>query len=286
MRLTFFGLLLASLLLTGCGSSGQSVGQSSTPTKIPTPTAPPMPTAVPTAAGRVPLGCYPGGVGAVAYQVGDLFVGVGLTNMAYPARQLPATAAPNAPFPESQVIEDMAVSPKEDYTFGVVVCNTSKNTSHTIEQVQLRIAQLTPQATTVKIWDPVADLIAAGGGVGGGFPNDGTYQLTFSASAGAGAVANSAFVPVGDRTPLPHAVAAGNTLVLGLSLKRPSTAGTYAFEIGLSADGQAPTWLPIRPLVMYPGSARVWSAANCNTPAMQSQIPAGSTTRYICPPGQ
>ncbi len=223
----------------------------------------------------------------MVYHLGDLLVGVGLTNVAYPARQLPDTAAPHAPFPESQVIEGVAVSPKEDYTFGVVVCNTAKTMSHKVEQVQFRIAQLTPEATTPNIWDPVADLIAAGGGVGGGFPNDGTYQLTFAASAGTGTAAQSAFVPVGNNTPpLPHAVAAGNTLVLGLSLKNPATAGTYAFEVGLSADGQAPAWLPVRPLVMYPGSARMWSAANCNTPAMQAQIPAGSTTRYICPPGQ
>jgi hypothetical protein len=67
-----------------------------------------------------------------------------------------------------------------------------------------------------------------------------------------------------------------------VALTPPTALGTYRFSFSVRVDGaNLPFALFTDDLLL--GPARKWTGAACATPAMQSQIPVGSTDAYICP---
>jgi hypothetical protein len=225
------------------------------------------------------------------YQVGDLAVGVSLTNVAWPSRQLPSTL-PHAPYKvvESQLPTSPAVNPHHDYLFGLVVCNTGASASHTLQGVRVRIESFAPTSGPVNSWWDCSSTYVSGsvrgGGCGGAYTAHEVYQAAFAPSAGVGAIAAGTFVKGynpntgGSAGPLPRTLTPGQSLVLALSL----TATQLKSEISLDDGryGNLEEWFSyafaaggiffgfiadrVGPRRLYPAVLTSWSLAGVASP--------------------
>jgi hypothetical protein len=238
--------------------------------------------------------CHPLEGFGTLYQIGDLAVGVSVTNVAYPSLQLPSTL-PHAPYKvvEAQLPTSPEVNPHHDYLFGLVVCNTGASASHTLQGVRARIDTFAPTSGTVNSWGDCSSTYVSGGvrggGCGGAYTAHELYQATFDASAGVGAIVAGTFVKGynpdtgGSAGPLPRTLAPGQSLVLALSLTPPTAAGTYTFALSATADGAQLPFASLPDQILFDPAAIKWDGDSCLAPAMKAQIPPSSADAYICP---
>jgi hypothetical protein len=238
--------------------------------------------------------CHPLEPYGTLYQLGDLAVGVSLTNVAWPSRQLPNTL-PHAPYKvvESQVPISPAVNPHHDFLFGLVVCNTGASASHTLQGVRVRIDSFAPSSGPVNSWWPCSSTYVSGGvrggACGGTYTAHELYQATFAPSAGVGAITAGTFVNAynpdtgGSAGPLPRTLAPGQSLVLALSLTPPTATGSYTFALSAAADGAQLPFASLPDHILFEPAATKWDGDSCLAPAMKAQIPASSANAYVCP---
>jgi hypothetical protein len=290
-------LVALSLLLVGCGSTSGATSRSGSPTATAMPTASPTPYPTPlsTAAALDAFQrCHPLEGFGTLYQLGDLAVGVSLSNVAWPSLLLPSTL-PKAPYKvvEQQLPTTPAVNPHHDFLFGLVVCNTAATATHTLEGVRVRIDSFVPSSGPVNSWWFCSSTYVSGsvrgGGCGGAYTAHEFYQASFAASAGVGAIADGTFVKGynpdtgGSAGSLPRSLAPGQSLVLALSLTPPTAAGTYTFALSAGADGAQLPFASVPDQILFDAAATQWDGQSCLAPAMKAQIPAGSADSYICP---
>ncbi|MEO7001898.1 MAG: hypothetical protein ABI068_08725, partial [Ktedonobacterales bacterium] len=191
------------MLLAGCGSGGQvSIHATATtaPTATPTATATALATA---AATQLPKSCNQA-YGNTFTQVGDLYVGVSLTNVDYPSSKLP-DGIPLKPYTIDTtnlgLPQQPLINPSLDTGFFVYVCNASKTTPHTIDGVDARIDAFTPYTSDLNAYLPCNGWYTkgqvSGGGCGGGFTATELFAAKFAPTAGAGTTVTGAFVRAG-----------------------------------------------------------------------------------------
>jgi hypothetical protein len=226
------------------------------------------------------------------YQIGDIYLAVYLTGLAYPAVKLPS-GVPLKPFklaPESDPNRGLPAQPKVnpalDGGLYVTVCNASKSLSHRIDGATVRVESLVPFAGDLNSWQFCDGYYqsgrVAGGGCGGGATSDIDLQAVFAASAGVGTVVPATADPRSIAPPSPLTRQPGQSADIRVAVTPPTTLGTYHFSFSLTVDGAR---LPFAVLAddLLLGPARKWTGDACATPAMQAQIPASSTDAYICP---
>jgi hypothetical protein len=260
------------------------------------PTATPLPTVT---AAQFTAACPNGYAGGTIYQIGDLYVLIDLTNVDYPAAKLP-DGVPLKPFklaPGTDQFRGLPPTPKvnpnlKDNGFFVSVCNASKSVSHRIEGVDVQINRFVPFTGELNSWQFCDGWYSNGhengGGCGGGFTAGEFLHATFDATADARATTPANFVKTGTDlngtplSPLPLIRRPSENVLMVVSLTAPSAPGTYTFSFSVKVDGaNLPFASSTEDLLLGPG--RKWTGAACATPAMRSQIPAGSTDDYICP---
>jgi hypothetical protein len=295
------GLALA-LAMTACGS-GPPIRGASAPHATATPASTATPSPAPPSACNEALLRY----GWAIHRVGDLLIAG--SYLGIPSRKM-ADAAPLQPqlFPDPN---DQALinrrfplqpltNPMEGGGFALALCDASTTQSHEIEGATFGIAQFTPYTGRVQTWSGCDGYYsrsepggAAGYGCGFGFQADEILHVTFSIPA-AGSVASAIQVGFGPPTapprptpygPLPATLGPGQDMVFLVTVKLPSTPGTYAFTVAPSVDHAALAPLPIGESALFaPGAVR-WGGLACLHPAMQSHIPPATNppSYYICP---
>jgi hypothetical protein len=309
---TWVAVIAAALVVALLGGSFYALrathnsGTSITPTATtaqPTATATPMPSATVTitatsiytlTSAQYNAGCqtHLSSGGASFYQIGDIYVAIYLTGQAYSSVKLPA-GTPLKPFklgsasdPNRGLPAKPEVNPSLNGGFYVTVCNASKSVSHSIDGLTVLIKSFVPFANDLNSWQ-FCDAYyqngqVTGGGCGGGATSDLDLSATFAANAGAGAVVPANVDPQSIAPPPPLTRQPGQSADIRLAVTPPTTLGTYRFSVSLMVDGAR---LPFATLMdeLLLGPARKWTGDACATPAMQSQIPTGSTDAYICP---
>jgi hypothetical protein len=225
------------------------------------------------------------------YQIGDIYLAISLTSQAYPASKLPA-GTPLKPFklgsasdPNRGLPAKPYVNPSLNGGLYVTVCNASKTVSHHIDGLTVRVESFVPFTGDLNSWQFCDSYYqngqVGGGGCGGGATSDVDLKAAFAANAGAGAVV-PATVDSLTNNQLPFTRQPGQSADMRVALTPPTTLGTYHFSFSLTMDDAR---LPFAALTadLLLGLARKWTGEACATPAMQSQIPTGSTDAYICP---
>ena len=294
---TWVAVVAATLVVALLGGSfyllqaSRNNGTTATPTAtIGQPTATPLPTATATVVAACPTISSPDKVSS--YQFGDISLSIYLSGVAYPASRLPA-GTPLAPFklgPNSDAHRGLPstpdVNPYLDDAIFVTACNASKTVSHRRDGLTVRVASFVPLNGDLNSWQFCDEYYqngqVAGGGCGGGFTYSEKLKAAFPANAGAGAVVAATLVDANTEGPLPLTRAPGQSIDMLVALTPPTTLGTYRFSFSVRVDGaNLPFALFTDDLLL--GPARKWTGAACATPAMQAQIPTGSTDAYICP---
>ncbi len=285
-------LLLTSLLLAGCGASS-STGV----TKTIEPAA----------------SCASQSLYASATRAGDLLIRGDFTVEAHPKMKLP-DGIPLKPlqvqFGSSTAGVAVLADPRANPFMGsptggylITVCNASATRAHIIQGVAVRIDDFTSHSGALNQWETSC----AGGpydsstmGLGEGDDCSSSPGLAcayvnadFPAAAGAGTQVAATQVDFGGEYeyscslsqvgPLPISLPPGADMSIHLGMTIPTSPGTYAFAVGIVADNAAPTFISL-PTMLFTPIAHEWNGRACQTPAMQSQIPAASVpTWYICP---
>lgn len=296
-------LFALAVLLAGCGSVTTQVSATSTATVAPTATPTPRPPATVTYEqfrAACPSSNGQGNTLGRTYQFGDLFVAVSLTNISYPAAKLP-DGVPLAPYklaPGTDQFRGLPATPEVNPDIArtgifIEVCNAAATASHRIEGVDARIDRFVPFSGALNSWQFCAGWYAngqaSGGGCGGGYQAGELLQAAFSANASAGATTTASFVKAGQDLdgatlpPLPLTRKPRQSVLMVLSLTAPTAPGTYNFAFSLTVDGAKTPFAPLADDLLLDSAARAWGGDACATPAMQAQIPAGSTDSYICP---
>jgi hypothetical protein len=291
---SFYALRVARNNGTPATPTATTAQATDTPLPTTTATATPLPTA--TAAqfaaacpNGAPLsGIYPNSI----YQIGDLYLAISLDNLSYPSAKVP-DGTPLKPFklpPGDKWHAGLPAMPEVDpggKSMGIIAtaCNGSKTLSHHIEGVSVRIENFAPFAGDLNSWQycdgRYRDGQVVGTGCGGGRAYGEAFSATFATGAGAGAVVSAAYVEGVDGA-LPLTRQPGQGTDMFVLITPPAASGTYHFSFSVRVDGvDLPFALLTDDLLLAP--ARKWTGAACATPAMQSQIPAGSTDAYICP---
>lgn len=224
------------------------------------------------------------------YQINDIYLAIYLTGLAYPSVKLPA-GTPLKPFklnsasdPNQGLPAKPEVNPSLNGGLYVTVCNASKSVSHSIDGLTVLVKSFVPFANDLNSWQFCDGYYQngqrTGGGCGGGATSDLDLSATFAANAGAGAVVPAIADPLAPPPPLMRQP--GQSADIRLAVTPPTALGTYRFSVSLMVDGAR---LPFATLMdeLLLGPARKWTGDACATPAMQAQIPAGSTDPYICP---
>jgi len=282
------------------GTPGTPTATTAQATDTPLPTATATATLLPTVtAAQFTAACPNGYAGGTIYQIGDLYVLIDLTNVDYPAAQLP-NSVPLKPFklaPGTDQFRGLPPTPKvnpnlKDTGFFVSVCNASKSVSHRIEGVDVRIDRFLPFTGELNSWQFCDGWYSngqeAGGGCGGGFTAGEFLHATFDATAGVGATALANFVKTGTDlngaplSPLPLTRKPSENVLMVVSLTAPSALGAYDFSFSVTVDGAKSPFAPLTDDLLL-GPARKWTGDACAAPAMQAQIPTSSTDAYICP---
>jgi len=287
--------LVLSMLLVGCGAaSASSVPTTSSSTVVPTMTPRPLPaeTTAPLASGAV-AGCQLSGRTSTQFvAVGPLKFAGPTRALDYPSALIPSNA-PSAPYqiPASETTGSYNPNPPVNPTLNYVVtmCNTTSAT-HTISGVTVSIAGFSPSSGTINEWNLCEGpydtssknaMGGCGGGIGG--PGFGYYSATLpSDTVGAMATVH----PTNGSSSLPFSLQPNTSLSLVIALAGVSSQGTYSLTFGVSIDGAASTALgPSDGSFLIAPAAVKWTGLNCETPAMQAEIPASSqATYYVCPP--
>lgn len=289
-------LFALAVLLAGCGSVTARTNVAATASATPSPALPATITKEQFRATCPKAQTVSGS----AYQFGDLYVAVSLTNISYPSAKLP-DGVPLAHYklPTTNDVSKMlpqipVVNPKlEDVGVFVEVCNAAKNAGHKIEGVSAHIESFRPFTGDLNSWQFCDGWYAQGrstaGGCGGSVPPAEFLHATFASSAGAGSSAVATFVRKADLDldgnpfpSLPVTLATGQSLILLTAITAPTAPGYYKFSFGGRVDSAD---LPFAPLAdeLLLAPARRWGGDACLKPAMRSQIPSGSNDYYICP---
>ncbi len=303
-----------ALALSACGSTHASQTLTAADTVTPTATTGEPSVSIPLqptiAAGAVPANCAAGAVGSspdaqARIQLGDLLVSpAGASGLSSPSYQIPA-GTPSKPLelPNPMTIPSSGspnVNPQLQGAAGYVteICNASTYTV-TVQSVWARVASFTAYSGALAAWNPcmggsyyAAQQNQMGGGCGGGLSANETMQAEFPASAGVGATVKASQMssdPTGPGQPSPFpqfpiSLAAGQSIVVATGVTPPTAAGTYTFSLGLAVGDAAPAYFTTTPPALFAPVTQEWNGANCATPAMKAQIPAGSQSYYICPP--
>ncbi|HEX3272983.1 MAG TPA: hypothetical protein VHR15_20225 [Ktedonobacterales bacterium] len=294
---TWVAVAAAALVVALLGGSfyllqaSRNNGTPATPTATTAqPTATPLPTATATLAAACPTISSPDKVSS--YQFGDISLSIYMSGVAYPASMLPA-GTPLAPFklgPNTDAHRGLPstpdVNPFLDSAIFVTACNASKTISHRIDGLTVRVASFVPFNGDLNSWQFCDEYYqngqVAGGGCGGGLAYGEKLKAAFPANAGTGAVVAATLVDANTEGPLPLTRAPGQSIDMLVALTPPTALGTYRFSFSVRVDGaNLPFALFTDDLLL--GPARKWTGAACANPAMQSQIPVGSTDAYICP---
>jgi len=168
----------------------------------------------------------------------------------------------------------------------VTVCNASKSVSHSIDGLTVRVESFVPFTSDLNSWQFCDGYYqngqAAGTGCGGGATSDMDLKAVFAGSAGVGAAVPTIVDPQSIAPSPPLTRQPGQSADIRLALTPPTTLGTYRFSFSLTVDGARVPFAALTDDLLL-GPARKWTGAACATPAMQSQIPAGSLDAYICP---
>ncbi len=279
------------------GTTGTPTATTAQATDTPLPTATAIATATPiytVTSAQYNAGCqtHLSSGSASFYQIGDIYLAIYLTGLAYSSVKLPA-GTPLKPFklgsasdPNRGLPAKPEVNPYLNGGLYVTVCNASKSVSHSIDGLTVLVKSFVPFANDLNSWQ-FCDAYyqngqVTGGGCGGGATSDLDLSATFAANAGAGAVVPAIVDPQSIAPPPPLTRQPGQSADIRLAVTPPTTLGTYRFSVSLVVDGAR---LPFATLMdeLLLGPARKWTGDACATPAMQSQIPAGSTDAYICP---
>jgi hypothetical protein len=171
----------------------------------------------------------------------------------------------------------------------VTLCNTTSAT-HTVSGVTVSIAGFSPSSSAVNQWNPCdgpynTATKTASGGCGGGIggPGIGYYAAALPSNT-VGAMAN--IHPTNGSSPVPFSLKPNTSFSLVINVSGVTSQGTYTLTFGLSVDGEASSALaPSDGSFLIAPAAVAWTGRNCETPAMQGQIPASSqATYYVCPP--
>jgi hypothetical protein len=118
---------------------------------------------------------------------------------------------------------------------------------------------------------------------------DETLQVTFPPQAGAGfaaaAVQTGFYGPLSGFGPLPVTLAPGKSVSLLISVTTPQAPGTYTFAVSVQADRTPLPFLPVGQPTLFAPLAHMFTAAACQTPVMQQQIPPQVTPAlyFVCP---
>jgi hypothetical protein len=296
--LLLIGMAAALFALFGRPSSGPA--QNTTPTATTQPTATILPTQQPTQAtsvGVVNSGhpCSSDTSGQTSYvQIGDLQVSKVDFLFGYPANELPANLDPSKPY---QLPDNLPNPPNPPVnpsgSYSLTICNTSNTTSHVIRGLTIRIAAFTAYIGTLNSY-MTCDLYyqrpdgVTGGGCGGGSTLDEQLRASFAADATTGAQVTTTqderFSGL-NAPPLPVSLGPGQMLIIGLSVKPPTAAGTYSFAYGLNYDTVTAAPISTMQPILFDSAAVKWNGQNCTKSALLSQIPTSDTTsRYVCAP--
>jgi hypothetical protein len=226
------------------------------------------------------------------YQIHEIYLAIYLTGVTYASAKLPA-GIPLKPFklgpgsdPNRGLPAQPYVNPDLRGGFFVTVCNASQSLSHRIDGATVRVESLVPFPGDLNSWQfcdrYYQNGSVAGTGCGGGATSDLDLSATFAANAGAGAAVPAIVDPQSIAPPPPLTRQPGQSADIRLAVTPPTALGTYRFSVSLMVDGAR---LPFATLMdeLLLGPARKWTGDACATPAMQAQIPAGSTDAYICP---
>jgi hypothetical protein len=313
VRCNWVGVILAGVLLVGCGSAPAAQPSPSSfhaAVPSPTPSATTAPTPLPTAdSAQAAAACgWNQGQTGGAVHVGDLFIsqpGLGLANPAVglpdgtPLKplQVDTYSSNNAWGSGSRSPQPPMVNPalaEQLGSFDVSVCNGSQTQSHLVQGTSIRIDTLTPYSGQLNAWKSCDSAYfrqqtAGAGGCGGGYGGDEYLHATFSDGATAGTVVAAQFTPGVEPAgrgsgPLPVTLAYGKTVELATGLTLPSAPAMYTVSVGVNVDG-APIWFHINWSMLFAPVAHAWSGEACSAAAMQSQIPAATNppSYYICP---
>lgn len=299
--------LMLGVILSGCGASsittvrqGAAVSTATATADIPFPTATTDPALV-----EMP-GCPPVELGPVQSQyitVGGLKVSIPhrYTPLDYPEELMP-NSEPNAPYrvPLTASEAEQAgafhpnppVNPSLSTGYVLQVCNQT-GASHTVTSLSIHIASFTPSSGPITVWHICQD----------GPYDAATKQTTPGCGGAAGEVDWLAATLPSDRTGatasattnaqlhssgpnLPIALGPNKSIVFLIAVNGLTSQGMYTLGFGISVDGAAPTKLaPSDGAFLMAPSATVWTGTACQTPAMQTHIPAASQdTYYVCPP--
>jgi hypothetical protein len=251
-----------------------------------------------------------GGSGApqIVYKLSDSISVEAVYGLPYASYQLPADL-PVAPWPlpgaigSDQLDQQLGGAPNLNPAIGqgagilLTVCNTSAQPL-TLTGAQVAVANFTPATGAVDAWNGCDGAFVRpqgqfGGGCGGAIIADETMSATFAASAGKGATATAAQNGANGQNgfgPLPVTLKPSASIMLLISLTRPSALGTYAFAVSVttSAAGGSSAMSAYAPLPpqLFALVAHKFTGQACLAAAMQAQIPAQVTnpaTYYICP---
>lgn len=298
--------LAFGVILGGCGRTTTTLTARAAPTSTPTPwpaaaattaTATTSSAAIPKFAGCPPFAELPPQPQYVA--VGALSVSVPARPVGhdYPSALLP-NGLPSAPYQvpltpsEAQMgvfHPNPPVNPSLATGYELQVCNQT-GAAHTLSGLSVTIASFTPSGGPVSVWHLCGDgpydtaTRHTTTGCGGGFGGVDFLAATFhsnSAGATAPATANGRI-----GVDLPLSIGPNESIGLLVAVNGLAVQGTYALSFGVSVDGAAPTPLTPSdgPFLIAP-SAAVWTGTDCQTSAMQAQIPPSSQhTYYVCPP--
>lgn len=295
-------LLGLSIALAGCGQTSTTAISGGAARSISTPQPTATATVAPTATldtgitpeGATVAGCQTSGSKPIQFtSVGPLKVSIPTRTLDHGNEQLPSNL-PDKPYQiaASQVQGGYApnppVNPSLD-TYLITVCNQA-STPHTVSAASVSITSASPSSGTVSVWNicngPYNTASKTSmGGCGGGLGGPGMDMLTATlASDSAGASASAQ--PRAGQGALPIALGPNQSVTLVIAVNGITSQGTYALGFGLSVDGapQASIAAGDNPFLIAPGAVE-WTGQNCQSAAMQSQIPPSSqNTYYVCPP--
>lgn len=308
-RRSLGGCALVALLcvtLAGCSGSGaKAQGKTSaraTATTLPTPTVTPFPTSIvaPTVASQITI-CSTAlfTQSQMSYgQQGDIIIGaLDFQSPYYPGFQLPSNL-PLAPYK----VDGSAIGGKGGpgswnglpmsnpaNGFAVMLCNASATQTHTLTSVTMKVASFTSYSGALNEVRTCAMVYSrqgmAGGGCGGASAYDMQLTGTFPANAPAGTEITMQSGAT-DGEVLPVTLKPNQTLLIVLAPTLPQLSGTYSYQAGVSIDGGGVVY-PAggTPPALWAPVTHSWNGDNCNSAAMQSQIPPATNppTYYICP---
>lgn len=291
------GLAFLGTTLAGCGaSSTPREGAVATPpptiTALPTVTAMPTSTTRPTATTGGKSGCTGDFYGQPqpTTAVGALSVTTPIPALQYPYSEVPASASSTKPYQVANGAQpNPPVNPSLGTGYVVVLCNET-STAHTLTSLTVNIASFSATSGMVREWsvcnggeyDASSKQVIVGG-CGGGLAVDDYLTATLpSDSTGA---SGSAFARSGYAN-LPIQIAPGHAFSLTVGVSGLTSQGMYSLKIGVAADHGTPVMLaPGSGGSFLIASAVQWTGKNCQTPAMQSQMPpASQPTFYVCAP--